>query len=196
MDQVLFHLRYPLSRSQRLVPHLQIWGTLFTLFVLFLFSFFCVRSLVAVFALDVSGLAVFGGLALGMLLPFRGLFVGLLDVALVPVRNVDVVFVENAAGILMGDDRWWLFLDGITDIRMFKRDVWTVQHFNGAVLHMPASAITEEQLAHLKTAMEFGRTPEGIRKVIERGKVIKELTEQERKGRGRDHGQSTSKRDA
>ena len=45
-----------------------------------------------------------------------------------------------------------------------------------------ASAIAEDQLAHIKTAMERGRTPEGIRAVIERGKRIKEIMETERKG--------------
>jgi hypothetical protein len=57
--------------------------------------------------------------------------------------------------------------------------VWTLRHWNGTVLHIPADAITDAQLAHLRAAMERGRTPEGIRAVIERGRRLAEL---ERRG--------------
>ena len=52
----------------------------------------------------------------------------------------------------------------------------TIEHHNGSVLHIPAGEITDDQLAHLRSAMERGRTPEGIRAVIERGRRIEQLT--------------------
>ena len=80
-----------------------------------------------------------------------------------------------AAGILMGRDRWYLFLDGITDIQKLEKNTWTLQHYNGTALHISASAITEEQLEFIRSIAREGQTPEGIRKVIERGRKIKEL---------------------
>jgi hypothetical protein len=35
---------------------------------------------------------------------------------------------------------------------------------------MPLSINADDQLAHIRTVMERGRTPEGIRAVIERGR--------------------------
>src|SRR4051794_12426201 len=115
-----FHLRYTLSRGQRLVPHVRIWGVASTLYVVVLFAFFGTEAVVSAWSLSAAGLAVFGGLALFVFVLFRGLFVGLLDVLLVPMRRMDVVVEEGAAGILVGAERWYLFLDGITDLRKFR----------------------------------------------------------------------------
>ena len=56
----------------------------------------------------------------------------------------------------------------------------TNQHFNGCVLHIAVAAISDDQLAHLRAAMERGRTLEGIQAVVERGKRLKEIQESER----------------
>jgi hypothetical protein len=175
MAEVPFELRYQLSRRQRLVPHLRIWGFAYTPFVVVVFTFFCVQTIVNACSLTWAGIAVFGGLALGLFLLVRGLFIGLLDVLLFPVRSMDIRVEENGLGYLSGGERWWLFLDGLTRIDQLTAGVWTLQHWNGAVLHIPAGAITEAQLAHLRAAMERGHTPEGIRAVIERGRRLAEL---------------------
>jgi hypothetical protein len=177
MAQIPFHLRYKLSRLQRLVPHLRIWGAPQALLALVLFLFFCVQTVSYACRVSVEGGAMFGGLAVVVFVLYRGLFVGLFDVLLVPVRYMDVIVEENAAGVQIGSERWYLFLDGITDLRKFRDDTWTIQHYNGCVLHIAADAIREDQIAHLRAAMERGRTPEGIRAVIERGKRIKEIEE-------------------
>lgn len=182
MLQIPFHLWYTLSRPQRLVPHLRIWGTPLTLFVVVMVLFFCVQTVVSACSLSGAGVAVFGSLALFVFVLYRGLFVGLLDVLLVPVRCMDVIVEENATGILVGTERWYLFLDGITDLRKFRDDTWTIQHFNGCVLHIAASAIREEQIAYIRTGMERGRTPQGIRAAIERGKRITEILDADREG--------------
>ena len=82
--EVPFELRYQLSRRQRLVLHLRIWGVVYTPFVVVVFTFFCVQTIVNACSLTWAGVAVFGGLALGVFILLRGLFVGLLDVLLVP----------------------------------------------------------------------------------------------------------------
>ena len=180
MAEVPFQLRYQLSRRQRLVPHLRIWGFAYTPFVVVVFVFFCVQTIVSACSVGWPGLAVFGGLALGLFLLLRGLFVGILDVLLVPVRAMDILVEENGLGFLAEGERWWLFLDGLTSIEQLAADVWTLQHWNGSVVHIPADAITDAQLAHLRTAMERGRTPEGVRAVIERGRRLAELEQQQR----------------
>jgi hypothetical protein len=178
--QIPFQLRYSLSRAQRLVPHLHIWGRFYTPFAVLMLLFFLVQTVVSVCMLSASGVVLFGGLTLGCFALLRGLYVGLLDVLLVPVREMDVIIEENAAGILAGGERWYLFLDGILDIRRFRDDTWTVQHYNGTVLHIAADAITEEQVDYLKAAMERGRTPEGVRAVIERGRQIEQILRADR----------------
>src|SRR5262245_45871048 len=111
------HLQYRLSRLQRLVPLLRIEGVAFTLFSLVLFSFFSVEAILCVCIGSWLGAAVMGGLALGVFVLSRGLAVGLLDVLFVPVRRMDVVLEEEAAGFLIGNERWYLFLDGILELR-------------------------------------------------------------------------------
>jgi hypothetical protein len=175
MPLVPFQLRYTLSRSQRLVPHVRHWGLFTTIFLLCMFLFFCVQTVTAIALLKWDGIVIFGGFALGMAAMFRGLFAGLIDVLTVQRRNVDIVIEDNAAGVLLGAERWYLFLDGITGIKKYRANVWTIQHFNGYVLHVPVSAITEEKLAYIRSAMERGRTPEGVRAVVERGRKILEL---------------------
>jgi hypothetical protein len=123
---------------------------------------------------------VFGFFALLLLICFQQIFRVLLEVILVPKREMDVTFENNddlgpAAGILMGKDRWYLFLDGITNIQKLEKNTWTLDHFNGTALHISASAITEEQLEFVRSIAKEGQTPEGIRKVIERGRKIKRL---------------------
>jgi hypothetical protein len=175
MVQMPFHLRYTLNRRQRLVPHLKIWGPLYVPFIICLFFFFVVQTIVTPSKQGPWAGAFFGAMAAGLFLFLRGLFVGVLDVLFVPMRQMDVIVEANAAGILIGAERWYLFLDGITDIRKFRDDTWTIQHWNGCVLHIAAAAITDEQIDYLRAAMERGRTPEGIRAVIERGRRIEQI---------------------
>ena len=82
---------------------------------------------------------------------------------------------QNALGYLAGGERWYLFLDGIIDITKYRKDIWTIQHWNGSVVNVLASAITDDQIEYLRAAAERGRTPEGIQAVIERGRVIQQL---------------------
>jgi hypothetical protein len=195
MPEVPFQLQYTLSRSQRLIPHLGTWGLLGCwglanlALLLLILGFFC--TMIAAWAIDgnwreSAGFAIF---AVGLLFLFQGLFRGLLDVIRVPARPMDILFQENAAGILIGDERWWLFLDGITSIEQYRNDVWTIRHWNGSVLNIPTSAITDDQMQWIRAAMERGRTPEGRQAVIERGRriepiLIQRAEERRKKRRG------------
>jgi hypothetical protein len=175
MVELPFEIDYTLDRRQRFALLRQDCGVVFPPFVVVGLIFFCVQTVVSACSLNWPGIAVFGGLALGTFLLHRGLFVGLLDVLLVPVRSKNVRVEENGLGLLIGSDRWWLFLDGLTSIEQNVAGVWTLRHWNGWVVHIPAGAITDAQFAYLRSEMERGRTPEGVRAVIERGRRLAEL---------------------
>ena len=175
---VPFPLRYTLTRRQRLLPHVRLWGVTTVLVVTAFEVFFIWLSFCNIpetgWLRAVGFCALFAG---GLFLLFRGMFNGLIDVLRVPRRHVDIIVNDESAAIVMGDgQRWHLFLDGIIAITQFHPGIWSVEHHNGAVLHIPASAITDDQLAHLRAAMERGRTPEGIQRVIERGRRIQQVS--------------------
>lgn len=173
-----FHLRYSLSRWQRLIALHCEWGWFAPLVAIPLWTFFVFRAGWSIWTWEWAGLALFGGLALAGAWLYAGLLGGLVDVALVPVRHMDLSFEDNGAGpavgVLFGPERWYLFLDGITSIRR-RDDLWIVQHFNGSQLVIPAAAIRDEQIEFLREAMRRGQTPEGVRAVIERGKKIEAI---------------------
>ena len=175
MAVVPFELRYRLTRRQRLVPLLRLLGVASSLYILALFTFFFVQTVVSIWTLDWPGIAVFGGLALGLFVLDGSLFFGLLDVLMAPVRNVEIRVEENVLSFKTPHERWYLFLDGLTDIKQFAGGIWTLRHWNGTVVHIPADAITEPQLGYLRNAMAQGRTPEAMQRVIQRGRRLEYL---------------------
>jgi hypothetical protein len=166
MAEVPFELRYSLSSRQRLIPHLRIWGPLSVLIPLVL------AGLLACLFL---GMWWAGLLGLAWAWLFGNFFRGLADVLIRRTAKMDLRIEENGLGFLAGGKRWWLFLDGLTRISRLTTGVWTLQHWNGSVVHIPADVITKAQLAHLQAAMERGRTPEGVKAVVERGRRLAEL---------------------
>src|SRR4030067_1247700 len=107
MPQIPFHLRYSLSRGHRLVPHLCLWGGL---------SLLIPVGLAAIVILAIRISPWWGLLVVPLLFVFRGFFVGLLDVALHPTCDMDIIVEKDALGCLVGGQRWYLFLDGIIAI--------------------------------------------------------------------------------
>src|SRR5687768_16769646 len=107
MPDIPFKLRYALTRRQRIVPHLRIW----------------LRQLPVVIGIPVvSAIALVVGewwlLAVSLLCLWfaRGFWIGLLDIAIYPVKQMDVVVEQNGLGFMAGGQRRWLFLDGMVRI--------------------------------------------------------------------------------
>jgi hypothetical protein len=173
MAEVPFSLCYDLTRRQRLIPHLRTWQPAIPLI---LFGVVGSALLVALRWWCVP-------LLLFWVWFFRGFFVGLANVLLRPVVHMDLRVEENVLEFPAGGERWCLFLDGLMSIQQLTPGVWTLQHWNGTVINIPAAAITDDQLAHLRAAMERGRSPEGIRAVIERGRLLARLEAEERRRR-------------
>lgn len=172
-------IRYSLTRRQRLIPHLKIWGPAFVPFFVLLESFFIVRFIGEAIALEWRGTLTFGFLAFGLLLLFRGLVVGLFDIVLHARRDMDITIEENGLGVMIGNERWYLFLDGITKISQYTAGVWTIEHWNGSVVHILKDVISDKQIRHMRQKMEFGRSSAGTAATIERGRQIQTILEDE-----------------
>jgi hypothetical protein len=138
-----FHLQYTLSRRQRLATEIYPWlpaiaGTIgFVLGVVYL-------------SIIVSSWFLF--LLLLPVVAYRGLFVFLFDIAVHARQSVDVLVDETQLGVRVEDEQRWLPLDGI--IQVFRSEdgtTWTVLHFDGSVITIPADAVTGEQLDYLKS---------------------------------------------
>lgn len=166
MPQVPFHLRYDLTRWQRLIPHFGVWGPV---------SLAIPAMFVGIISFAMANSPWWALSLLPVLFIFRNFFIGLLDVILRRVRNIEILVEENALGYLAGDECWYLFLDGIIDITQYRKDVWTLQHGNGSVVNVLESEITDDHIKYIKAAAERGRTPEGFQAVIERGRLIQHI---------------------
>lgn len=81
----------------------------------------------------------------------RNLIRFLVELLVVPARQVDVVVEANRMGLLVGTERVWLYLDGL--IQVYRTDggrTWTLLHLNGSVLLIPVGVITAEQVDFLQ----------------------------------------------
>ena len=136
-----FHLRFALSRRQRLAVELPPWLPAVAATIGFTVG-------AAYLALNASPWFL-----LLLLLPptmYRGLFVFAFDVVFRGGRTVDVgadgVELEvRSAGTVRR-----LPLDGVFQVYR-SGDAWTVLHLDGSVLTIPADAITAEQVEYLKS---------------------------------------------
>jgi hypothetical protein len=151
---VPFHLHFTLSRRHRLATELLPWvpaiaGTLgFT---------------IGVTVLSVELAPWFLFLLLIPVIIYRGLFALLFDLAVHSGLVVEMDVGDANLEMCAGSERLSLPLEGIIQV-FLTGNVWTVLHFNGSVLTIPAEAITEEQTEYLKS---FARTAAAVRKAAE-----------------------------
>jgi len=173
MPEVPFQLHYALTRRQRIGPHLRIWFPLMP---------GVVGALAVGVFIAVGKWWLFPVLLLSLWL-LRGFWIGLLDVAIHPVKQMDIIIEQNGLGFMMGGERFWIFLDGMIRIERLCSDTWTFCHHNGHVINVPISVITEDQVDFIRQAAAKGKTPEGVRAVIERGRKIQQMEIEARKAR-------------
>src|SRR5262249_54236785 len=80
MAEMPFHLRFSLSRGQRLVPHLRIWGLFYSPFLILLFSFFVFAAVLNFSRSQLRDGTGFLLLASLVFMVARGFFAGLIDI--------------------------------------------------------------------------------------------------------------------
>jgi len=139
------HLRYTLNRWQRLVPHLRLWHGLGPVFV-------------AVFALClVAAFQQNAWFLLAALVPAwlaRGYIVGFVDLLLKPTREMDLLIEPLGIGVLIGDERWYVHMDGVVSIQRLAQGVWTIAHHNGTVIHVPTECMPDVCVQHIRAAIK------------------------------------------
>ena len=138
-----FHLRYALTRRDRLAVELYQWlpaiaGTIgFLIGALYLILF-------------VS--AWFLWLVLLPVVAYRGLFAFLFDISFRARQPVEVIVEDERLEILIDGNRCVLALVGIFQVfRSEGSATWTVLHMDGTVLTIPAAAIAVQELDYLKS---------------------------------------------
>ena len=149
-----FHLRFTLSRSERLANELTPWvpaiaGTLgFTIGL-------------TVLAADASPWFLF--LLLIPLALYRGLVALLLDVLMHSRQVVEISVDASDLRLQVGEKSSVLPLGGI--IQVFPSgNSWTILHFGGEALTIPADVISEAQIEYLKS---FARSAAAERKAAQ-----------------------------
>jgi hypothetical protein len=135
-----FHLKFTLSRRQRLVLDLPPWLPAVAATLGF--------SLGAAYA----GIYASPWFLLLLLLPvlvYHGLFVFAFDIIVNGGRAVEIHADDFDMQVTSDGETKWLSLDGI--FQVFRSDdTWTVLHLDGTVITIPETAITMEQIGYLR----------------------------------------------
>ena len=139
------HLKYSLSRRQRLIPYLKLWGPMGPAYVMFLaWSVYSAFTNSAWFALAAIVAIWFG----------RGYILGLFDVLKNSTRDMDILIEPLGIGYLAAGERWYVHMDGILSIRELLSGVWTVSHHNGTVFNIPTNIMPDDCVEHIRKAID------------------------------------------
>jgi hypothetical protein len=99
------------------------------------------------------------------LILFRGLFALLFDLLMNESKWVEIAVEDCRLHFQTSREHLSLSLSGI--IQVFRSgDTWTVLHYDGAVLTIPAEAVSDEQIDYLKS---FARNAAVERKAAQSG---------------------------
>ena len=139
------HLRYTLNRWQRLIPHVRHWHVMGPLFVASFVMFLTAAFNQSVwFFLAALITAYFG----------RGYILGLADVALHPVREMDIIIEPLGIGFLIGSERCYVHMDGVLSIQQLTKGIWTIAHHNGTVINVPSDRMPHACVTHIRAAID------------------------------------------
>ncbi len=162
----LCHLQYGLTRRQRWDVHVRAWLPALPRYLVVVGI---MVPLIWAASLRSPWYLLF---ALAPLWVMRGFIAGFLNIAFVPAERVDVIINELGVGVLVGEERWWMFLDSIVQIAKFRDDLWSLGGYHGQSIDIPVALISEETLAHVRARSEWGRTPEGVEAAVQRGRAV------------------------
>ena len=139
------HLRYKLNRWQRLIPHLKLWHAMGPVFVAS-FAMFLTAAFNRSVWFFVAALIVawFG----------RGYIIGIAQVLLHPIHEMDIIIEPVGIGFLIGSERWYVHMDGVLSIRQLTKSVWTIAHHNGTVINVRTDCMPDECVAHIRAAIK------------------------------------------
>jgi hypothetical protein len=139
--------RYTLDRSARLRSHLHVWGGQAV--------FMPLAILVGIALIVVTRAPAWTWIGPGALAFLsRGFFVGLVQIFLVAAQPV--VLVLDKGGIGFGEKAadFWISADGILTFEKSSAATWTLHHFNGTVITVPSSVISDDDTQYLREHAE------------------------------------------
>lgn len=141
-------LRFPLTRRNRLALTRRGYR----------WRFYAIPTLLVALSILISMVSsVFFVLLFFALIIYRRLVLDLIDIAIMHIRIEDVFIQESALGFISAGSRWWVFHDGLMDMKQFVNGFWTIRHYNGTVLHIPASMVSEAHIDYLKDRVKRSR---------------------------------------
>jgi hypothetical protein len=143
MAVVPFRLHFDQSRRDRLVLQLESWAP-------------CLAACIG-FTCGMVFLALVVSPWFALLLPLpvvvsRRFLARLCGIIRRPTEPVEVEVTEGGLWVRAGGEHVWLPLGGVIQVGKTGGATWTVYHYDGWVVHIPAAAITPEQLDYLKDA--------------------------------------------
>lgn len=135
-------LKYDLTRRQRLIPHVRAWGFA---------QVFLLPGIIAIVAAVVTKPSWTLVIPSLLILWFvRRYLVGVFNVLLKRRQKMDIVIEDSGLGFMIGTERFYVFLDGLTAVRDLESSVWTVQHWNGTVVNIPKKILPDDALEFLR----------------------------------------------
>ena len=139
--------RYTLDRRARLRSHLHVWGAQAALGPLGI-----LLGVVLIVVTRAPAWTWIGPGALAFL--SRGFFVGFVHILLVPTQGVCLAIEERGVGFGEKAADFWISADGILTFEKSSAATWTLHHFNGTVITVPASVISDDDVQHLREHAE------------------------------------------
>lgn len=158
------HLQYELSRRQRWDTHVRGWLPALP-------QYLFVAGLMAGLTWLASHRSPWFLLfLLAPLWVLRGLIAGFVEIALVPMRKMDILIEEDVLGFMVGAQRWWVHLDSIVRIERYRAELWSFICYHGELFDVPVALVSEETLAHIRGKIQWAKTPEGFEAAANRGR--------------------------
>ena len=71
-----------------------------------------------------------------------------------PTREMDLLIEPLGIGVLIGDERWYVHMDGVLSIQRLAPGVWTIAHYNGTVFHVPTECMPDVCVQHIRAAIK------------------------------------------
>ena len=66
-------------------------------------------------------------------------------------QRVFLAVEQNGIGLGESAPKLWVFADGINNFGELYEGVWTIQHFNGTLVHVPVGVLTEHDVEFLRS---------------------------------------------
>jgi len=175
LPPLLFRAEFDLSRKQRARAHLSAWGAhslfavFFSLAALFLSVMRLLDSSLPTLHVVVSWLVV--------LFWFRGFWIGWIEILLRPdwhvvieIREMTEAYPDYYLGYGHERTDWWFPLSSLQFFKRTGSDLWTMAHRHGVVLSIPSEFVPSAWAEWIQSQIAAGQTPEGARRIVERGK--------------------------